>query len=357
MLRKIFNFKTVAVVLASSLTLFAGDTKTPDKTTDTSKATTVAKTPEVKKKPAKRDPDQIGNRDVGKGINFYSLEKEIALGKGLATDIERQAKIVDDPLVAEYVSRVGQNLVRNSDAKVPFTIKVVESDDVNAFALPGGFFYVNTGLIMAAESESELAGVMGHEIAHIAGRHGTKQATKGTIANLATIPLMFTGFGWTSLLIRQGASILIPLVFLQFNQAQEREADVLGLQYMYKAGYDPTSFVDFFEKLQSREKRKPGTMAKIFSSHPLTAQRVTDAQKNIGEMLAARPDYVVTTSEFNEVKTRLMAMNGRRKATPEDPNRPRLKRAPGGTVPADDGKGGTKAPTDEDDRPTLKKRQ
>ena len=357
MLRKLFNFKTLAVVLASSLTLFAGDTKTPDKTTDTSKATTVAKTPEVKKKPAKRDPDQIGNRDVGKGLNFYSLEKEIALGKGLATDIERQAKIVDDPLVAEYVSRVGQNLVRNSDAKVPFTIKVVESDDVNAFALPGGFFYVNTGLIMAAESESELAGVMGHEIAHIAGRHGTKQATKGTIANLATIPLMFTGFGWTSLLIRQGASILIPLVFLQFNQAQEREADVLGLQYMYKAGYDPTSFVDFFEKLQSREKRKPGTMAKIFSSHPLTAQRVTDAQKNIGEMLAARPDYVVTTSEFNEVKTRLMAMNGRRKATPEDPNRPRLKRAPGGTVPADDGKGGTKAPTDEDDRPTLKKRQ
>ena len=357
MLRKLFNFKTLAVVLASSLTLFAGDTKTPDKTTDTSKATTVAKTPEVKKKPAKRDPDQIGNRDVGKGLNFYSLEKEIALGKGLATDIERQAKIVDDPLVAEYVSRVGQNLVRNSDAKVPFTIKVVESEDVNAFALPGGFFYVNTGLIMAAESESELAGVMGHEIAHIAGRHGTKQATKGTIANLATIPLMFTGFGWTSLLIRQGASILIPLVFLQFNQAQEREADVLGLQYMYKAGYDPTSFVDFFEKLQSREKRKPGTMAKIFSSHPLTAQRVTDAQKNIGEMLAARPDYVVTTSEFNEVKTRLMAMNGRRNATPEDPNRPRLKRAPGGTVPADDGKGGTKAPTDEDDRPTLKKRQ
>ena len=357
MLRKLFNFKTLAVVLASSLTLFAGDTKTPDKTTDTSKATTVAKTPEVKKKPAKRDPDQIGNRDVGKGLNFYSLEKEIALGKGLATDIERQAKIVDDPLVAEYVSRVGQNLVRNSDAKVPFTIKVVESEDVNAFALPGGFFYVNTGVIMAAESESELAGVMGHEIAHIAGRHGTKQATKGTIANLATIPLMFTGFGWTSLLIRQGASILIPLVFLQFNQAQEREADVLGLQYMYKAGYDPTSFVDFFEKLQSREKRKPGTMAKIFSSHPLTAQRVTDAQKNIGEMLAARPDYVVTTSEFNEVKTRLMAMNGRRKATPEDPNRPRLKRAPGGTVPADDGKGGTKAPTDEDDRPTLKKRQ
>lgn len=358
MLRKILNAKAVAVTIAAGLTVFAGD-KAPDtsKTKAADTAKTEAKTPEGKKKPAKKDPDQIGNRDVGKGLNFYSLEKEIALGKGLATDIERQAKIVDDPMVAEYVSRVGQNLVRNSDAKVPFTIKVVDSEDVNAFALPGGFFYVNTGLIVAAESESELAGVMGHEIAHIAARHGTKQATKGTLANLATIPLMFTGFGWTSLAIRQGASILIPLAFLQFNQAQEREADVLGLQYMYKSGYDPTSFVDFFEKLQSREKRKPGTMSKIFSSHPPTSERVTDAQKNIGEMLTARPDYVVTTSEFNDVKARLIALSGRRKATPDDPNRPRLKRAPGGTIPSDDGKGGTKAPTEEDERPTLKKRQ
>jgi predicted Zn-dependent protease len=356
MLRKFLNSKAVALGLATSLSVFAGDTKTPD-TTKSTETKTEAKTADGKKKSAKKDPDQIGNRDVGKGINFYSLEKEIAMGKGLATDVERQAKIVDDPMIAEYVSRVGQNLVRNSDAKVPFTIKVVDSEDVNAFALPGGFFYVNTGLILAAESESELAGVMGHEIAHIAARHGTKQATKGTIANLATIPLMFTGFGWTSLAIRQGASILIPLAFLQFSQAQEREADGLGLQYMYKAGYDPTSFVDFFEKLQSREKRKPGTMGKLFSSHPPTAERVVDAQKNIGEMLTARPDYVVTTSEFNEVKARLMALNGRRKATPEDPNRPRLKRAPGGTIPSDDGKGGTKAPTEEDERPTLKKRQ
>lgn len=357
MLRKFLNSKAVAVTLATSLSIFAGDNKTPDtKATDTATTESTDTKTKTKKKDAKKDPDQIGNRDVGKGINFYSLEKEIALGKGLATDIERQAKIVDDPMIAEYVSRVGQNLVRNSDAKVPFTIKVVDSEDVNAFALPGGFFYVNTGLILAAESESELAGVMGHEIGHIAARHGTKQATKGTIANLATIPLMFTGFGWTGLAIRQGASILIPLAFLQFSQAQERESDVLGLQYMYKAGYDPTSFVDFFEKLQSREKRKPGTMAKIFSSHPPTSERVTDAQKNIGEMLTARPDYVVTTSEFNEVKARLMALQGRRKATPEDPNRPRLKRAPGGTIPSDDGKGGTKAPTEEDERPTLKKR-
>ncbi|MBY0504039.1 MAG: M48 family metalloprotease [Bryobacteraceae bacterium] len=345
----------MAVALVASVSLYAGDTTPPAKAPETKAPE--AKTADGKKKPAKKDPDQIGNRDVGKGMNFYSLEKEIALGKSLANDIERQARIIDDPLIAEYVSRVGQNLVRNSDAKVPFTIKVVDSEDVNAFALPGGFFYVNTGLIMAAESESELAGVMGHEIAHIAARHGTKQATRGTVANLATIPLMFMGWGWTTMAIRQGVSVLIPLAFLQFSQAQERESDVLGLQYMYKAGYDPTSFVDFFEKLQSREKRKPGTMAKIFSSHPPTAERVTDAQKNIGEMLTARPDYIVTTSEFNEVKARLLAINGRRKATPEDPNRPRLKRAPGGSIPSDDGTGKGKAPTDEDDRPTLKKRQ
>lgn len=340
-----------------ALTLAVGLAQDAPKPAETAKKAETAKT-DGKKKPAKKDVDQIGNRDVDGKLNFYSIEKEIALGKQLATDIERQARIVDDPLVAEYVNRVGQNLVRNSDAKVPFTIKVIDSDDVNAFALPGGFFYVNSGLILAAESESELAGVMGHEIAHIAARHGTRTATKGTLAQMSTIPLMiFTGWTWTGMAIRQGASLLIPLAFVQFGQAQEREADLLGLQYMYKAGYDPTSFVDFFEKLQSKEKRRPGTMAKIFSSHPPTEDRVVAAQKNIQELLAAKPEYVVTTSEFNEVKARLMAMQGRRKIDPnQDPNRPRLKKTPGGTVPDEDGKPGKKAPTEEDDRPTLKRR-
>lgn len=344
---------TIGLALAMSVALAQDE---PKKAEQPKKAET-AKT-DAKKKPAKKDVDQIGNRDVDGKLNFYSIEKEIALGKQLATDIERQARIVDDPLVAEYVNRVGQNLVRNSDAKVPFTIKVIDSDDVNAFALPGGFFYVNSGLILAAESESELAGVMGHEIAHIAARHGTRTATKGTLAQMSTIPLMiFTGWTWTGMAIRQGASLLIPLAFVQFGQAQEREADLLGLQYMYKAGYDPTSFVDFFEKLQSKEKRRPGTMAKIFSSHPPTEERVGAAQKNIQELLAAKPEYVVTTSEFNEVKARLLAMQGRRKIDPnQDPNRPRLKKTPGGTVPDEDGKPGKKAPTEEDDRPTLKRR-
>jgi predicted Zn-dependent protease len=299
-----------------------------------------------------KDPDEIGDRDVGKGLNWYSIEKEIALGKQMAQQIERQAKIIDEPVIAEYVNRVGQNLVRNSDAKVPFTIKVIDTEDVNAFALPGGFFFVNSGLILKAESEAELAGVMAHEIAHVAARHGTRQATRGQVAQLATIPLIFMG-GWAGYGIRQAASVLIPVGFLQFSKAFESEADMLGLQYMYKAGYDPEAFVDFFEKIESLEKKKPGTMSKVFSTHPPTEDRVVAAQKNIQQMLKARPEYVVTTSEFNDVKARLAMLHNRRKADEKDLNRPQLRKAPGsGTT--DDGSGRTQG-TD-DDRPTLKRR-
>lgn len=310
---------------------------------------------EDKKKPSKKNPDDIGERDVGKGINWYSIEKEIALGKGLAQDIERSAKLIDDPVISEYVNRVGQNLVRNSDAKVPFTIKVVDSEEINAFALPGGFFFVNSGLILAADTEAELAGVMGHEIAHIAARHGTRGATRGQIANLATIPLIFMG-GWAGFGIRQAAQVAIPAGFLMFSRAFEREADMLGLQYMYKAGYDPGAFVDFFEKLQSKEKRKPGTLAKVFSSHPPTDDRITNSQKNIQEMLKERPEYVVTTSEFQDVKARLAVMHNRRKLDPQDPNRPRLRRKPGDGTQTIEDEDGKKTKTDEDERPTLKRR-
>jgi predicted Zn-dependent protease len=309
-------------------------------------------------KDPKKDPDEIGNRDVGKGINFYSLEKEIALGKQLAQEVERQAKIVDDPVIAEYVNRVGQNLVRNSDAKVPFTIKVVDSEEVNAFALPGGFFFVNSGLILKAESEAELAGVMAHEIAHVAARHGTRQATRGTLINYGSIPLIFMG-GWTGYAIRQGLGLAIPLGFLSFSRGFESEADMLGLEYMYKAGYDPTAFVDFFEKIESLEKKKPGTISKVFSTHPMTDDRIKSAQKNIQEILKAKPEYVVSTSEFSDVKGRLMAMHNRRKVDVEkDANRPRLRRAPGsGTGTIDDENGNEKkSKADEDERPTLKRR-
>jgi len=307
-----------------------------------------------KEKNKKKDPEAIGDRDVAKGVNFYSIEKEIGLGKQLAQEVERSAKIVDDPVIAEYVNRVGQNLVRNSDAKVPFTIKVIDAEEVNAFALPGGFFFVNSGLILKAESEAELAGVMAHEIAHVAARHGTRQATRGQLVNIASIPLIFMG-GWTGYAVRQAAGLAIPLGFLSFSRGFESEADLLGLQYLYKSGYDPTAFVDFFEKIESLEKKKPGTMSKVFSSHPMTDDRIKGAQKNIQEILAAKPEYVVTTSEFNDVKTRLASLHNRRKLDDKDLNRPKLKKAPGsGTIDGDDKKGSKG--NDEDERPTLKRR-
>jgi predicted Zn-dependent protease len=312
-----------------------------------------------KKKNPKDDPEAIGDRGVGKGVNFYSLEKEIALGKQLAQEVERQAKVINDPIIAEYVNRVGQNLVRNSDAKVPFTIKVLDSEEVNAFALPGGFFFVNAGLILKAETEAELAGVMGHEIAHVAARHGTRNATRGQIAQIGMIAASIAiPYGWTGYAIRQGAGMAIPLGFLTFSRANEREADHLGLQYMYKAGYDPAAFVDFFEKIESMEKRKPGSLAKVFATHPMTDDRIKAAQEEIQQDLAPKPEYVVSTSEFNDVKARLAMLHGRRKLdTNSDPGRPTLRRAPGsGTGPVDANDDGTKPKTDEQERPTLKRR-
>jgi predicted Zn-dependent protease len=307
----------------------------------------------------KKDPDQIGNRNVSGKVNFYSLEKEIAMGKGLAQQVERQAKIINDPVIAEYVNRVGQNLVRNSDAKVPFTIKVIDSEEVNAFALPGGFFFVNSGLILKADNEAELAGVMAHEIAHVAARHGTRQATRGEIAQLGMIPLIFMSYGsWAMYGAYQAASVLVPIGFLKFSRGFESEADMLGLEYMYKAGYDPTAFVDFFEKVETLEKRKPGTMAKVFSTHPMTDDRIGAAQKNIQNYLKAKPEYVVTTSEFNDVKNRLAAMHNRRKLDdPKDANKPTLRRTPGsGSGPVDADENGKTPKSDEDERPTLKRR-
>ena len=317
----------------------------------------LAKEQDASKKPknAKKDVDAIGERQVGRGPNFYSIEKEIALGKRLAQDVERHSKIVDDPVIAEYVNRVGQNLVRNSDAKVPFTIKLIDSADINAFALPGGFFFVNSGLMLRAESESELAGVMAHEIAHVAARHGTRQATKAQLVNFATIPLLFIG-GWTGYGIYQAAGFLIPMTFLKFSRGMESEADFLGVQYLYKAGYDPTSFIDFFEKMLADEKRKPGTMSKLFRSHPPHGSRIRKTQKAIDDILPNKPEYVVNTSEFLQVKSRLKQLVLRRKETVEDPNRPRLRRtSSGGTIPTDD-IDVESTEEEEDERPTLKRR-
>src|ERR1700730_13415753 len=229
----------------------------------------------VKHNGTKSDVDAIGNRKVGgRGMgNWYSLETEIRMGKQYAMQVEQGVKLVQDPVVTEYVNRIGQNLVRNSDAQVPFTIKVIDSDEVNAFALPGGFFYVNSGLILAADEEAEMAGVMAHEIAHVAARHGTRQMTRAQWANIGTIPLIFIG-GGIGYGIYEAAGLGLPLTFMKFQRNFEAEADYLGLQYMYKTGYDPQAFISFFEKVQAKEKKKPGTLAKAFASHPQTPDRI-----------------------------------------------------------------------------------
>jgi beta-barrel assembly-enhancing protease len=310
----------------------------------------------VNPKNSKEDVEAIGNRGVGKGVNFYSLEREIALGKQLAQEVERSSKLIDDPVVTEYVNRVGQNLVRNSDARVPFTIKVIDSDEVNAFALPGGFFYVNSGLILRAQEESELAGVMAHEISHVTARHGTKNATKGELMQLATIPLILLGpGGWAGYGIYEGLNLAIPITYLKFSRDAEREADFLGLQYMYKAGYDPNSFVTFFERIQADEKRRPGTIPKVFSTHPPTPDRIESAQKEIARILPNRQEYIVTTSEFDQVKGRLRNIMFSRKAVDNGPGKPTLRTK---TEQSDKQKTqtGSDPSSTDDDRPTLKRR-
>jgi predicted Zn-dependent protease len=304
---------------------------------------------EPKVKPGSKDDiDAIGNRDIGgRGLgNWYSLETEIRMGRQYAQMIDSTVKLVQDPVTTEYVNRVGQNIVRNSDSQVPFTIKVIDASEINAFALPGGFFYVNSGLLLATEEEAELAGVMAHEIAHVAARHATRQMTRGHFANIASIPLIFVG-GGLGYAARSAAGIGVPMGFLKFSRGFEEEADYLGLQYMYRTGYDPQSFMRFFEKMQAREKVKPGTLSKIFASHPQMASRMVNTQKQIDTRLPPRDQYIVTTFEFDEVRARLATLENRHRVA-DDPkdDQPTLRRAP---KTAED-------PNAEDDRPTLKRR-
>jgi len=307
---------------------------------------------------AMKNIDAIGNRNVGcdKGIgNWYSLEKQQAMGRQYSQMVEHGAKMVNDPVVTEYINRLGQNLVRNSDAKVPFTIKVIDNDEINAFALPGGFFYVNSGLILAADNEAELAGVMAHEIGHVAACHVAREQTRGNMVNLASIALIFVPGGWGVYEAEQAAlGVGVPVAFMKFSRTFEAQADFLGMEYMYKAGYDPQSFIAFFEKIEAQEKKKPGVIAKAFESHPPTPDRVTAAQNEMRTVLPPRPEYIVDTSEFENVKARLASLENRHKLQNDKDNkdRPTLRRATADN-PTDNGNG--TGGSQGDDRPTLKR--
>jgi predicted Zn-dependent protease len=312
-------------------------------------------------KPGSRDDvSAVGNRDIGgRGFgNWYSTDTEIKMGKGYAMEVEKSTKLITDPVVTEYVNRIGQNIVKNSDCKVPFTIKVIDSDEVNAFALPGGFFFVNSGLILNADEEAELAGVMAHETAHVCAHHAVREQTRLNYTQIGMIPLIFIG-GWTGYGIYEAANFAVPITFMKFSRDFEGEADYLGVQYMYRAGYDPQAFITFFEKVQALEKRKPGLVAKTFSDHPQTPDRILHSQEEIARILPARDEYTVTTSEFDDVKARLARIENKRRLTDsKDTKKPSLRRAstdkgdPTSTSTSSDPNS-----TSSDDKPTLHRRE
>jgi hypothetical protein len=305
------------------------------------------------------DVNAVGTRNIGgRGMgNWYSTDWEIRNGKQYSMEVEKSAHMVTDPVIVEYVNRVGQNIVKNSDCKVPFTIKVIDSDEINAMALPGGFFYVNSGLILAADEEAELAGVMAHETAHVCAHHAARQMTKMNYAQIGSIPLIiFTQGSWTGYGIYEATQLAIPISFLKFSRMDEAEADWLGLQYMYKAGYDPQAFIQFFEKIDALEKHKPGTLAKVFADHPQTPDRIMHSEEEIATIMPARPDYMVTTSEFDDIKTRLARLENKRKINDgKGGNKPTLRRTASGNGNNDPNNPNNPA-SSTDDRPTLGRR-
>jgi predicted Zn-dependent protease len=337
------------------------------KTTATPSATPAPKTGPLA---PNEDPSQIGKRNIngGTGDKFFgwlggSKEKEMQIGRQMAMEVEQQAKMVDDPLVTEYVNRVGQNIVLHSDAKVPFTIKVIDSDEVNAFALPGGFFFVNRGLILAAGNESELAGVMAHEIAHVAARHAMENQGKGSFLNYAAMAGIIFGGPILSPILQNGGGILAGLAGLKFTRGAEEEADRLGVQYLYAAGYDPTGMAAMFEKLASQNRKKPGSLTKLFSTHPQSVDR-RDTSLALVARFPEKEEYVISTSEFQRVKDHLMKMtNSRALASADydnpDDSRPTLKKRQPSDADKDDtglGADSGSSSTTSDGPPKLKKR-
>jgi len=308
------------------------------------------------------DVEDIGIRTLSGRVygifpNWISLEKEIELGKELAAEFEQTAQLLEDPVINEYINRITQNIVKHSDAKVPFYVKVVDTDEVNAFAFPGGFFYVNKGLILAADNESELAGVIAHEISHVTARHATIRMSKGQYLQLAAMPAMIFGGYWTQLALQNGLGLGINLGLLGITRESEREADQLGIQYQWNAGYDPNSFVSFFEKLQEEEKSKPGRLAGWFRTHPSTDDRIISAM-NEQRFLPEKDSYIINTSDFDRIKARLQQIDNAQKYEEERddaPKRPTLKRRidPGAPNP-DDPEGGGDEPSKQT-RPTLRR--
>jgi beta-barrel assembly-enhancing protease len=317
----------------------------------------------------KDDPSQIGKRKINNGSDKLfgwlggSQEKEMAIGRQLALQVEQQSKLVEDPIVTEYVNRVGQNVVLHSDAKVPFTIKVIDSDEVNAFALPGGFFYVNKGLLLAADNEAELAGVMAHEIAHVAARHAMENQGKGTLINYGALAGIIFGGPIVSTVLQNGGGILAGLASLKFSRSAEEEADRLGVQYLFASGYDPTAMSTMFEKLASKNRKKPSSLGKLFATHPQSIER-RDSSLALVARFPEKDEYVISTSEFQRVKNHLLKLTNAKAGVTSDLNdsdsdsgKPTLKRRqPESTDPAASTSDSDSSSSSSDGPPKLKKR-
>ncbi len=302
----------------------------------------------------KDDVDEIGDRKVAHW-SIISQEKEIAIGKGYADQIDKQAKILKDPVINEYVNRVAQNLARNSDLTIPLTIKIIDDPAINAFTLPGAFMYINTGTLMAADEEDQVAGVIAHEIGHAAARHWASTMTKATLLQFAMIPMMFIPMSAAVYMgVMEAYMNGVPMMFLKFSRAEEKQADFLGLQYMYKAGYDPNAFVGFFGKVMDEERRSPGSMAKVFADHPPTGDRILASEEEIQRILPKRPEYLVSTSEFDDVKARLQRVITQHKRMKKDDSGPTLRKKE--TPETSTTQSGQQTTNDDDQPPVLKRR-
>ena len=304
------------------------------------------------------DLNAIGERNVGcnRGLgNWYTLDSQVRMGQEFAQQVEQTQHLIKDPVVNEYVNRLGQNLVRNSDSKLPFTIKVLDVEEPNAFALPGGYMIVNAGTILLADDESELAGVMAHEIGHVAACHAARGQTRGAMAQIAMIPVVIMTGGLAGIGVNQAANFGIPAIFSKFGRNFEAQADYLGVQYAYKAGYDPNGMISFFEKLHALEKRRPGFAMKLYGDHPQTPDRISQSQREIGTILPARDQYIVSSSDFEQAKKRLaLIMKHRQIKDDKDKPNPELRRTAGDKTPSD--KSPDQNPKGQsDDRPVIKR--
>jgi beta-barrel assembly-enhancing protease len=298
------------------------------------------------------DLNAIGSRNVGcnRGLgNWYTLDSQVRMGQEFARQVEQTSHLITDPVVNEYVNRLGQNLTRNSDSKLPFTIKILDVEEPNAFALPGGYMFVNAGTILLADDESELAGVMAHEIGHVAACHAARESTRGNLASIAMIPVVIMTGGLAGIGLEQAANYGIPAVFSKFGRNFEAQADYLGIQYAYKAGYDPNGMIDFFEKLEALEKRRPGFRMKLYGDHPQTPDRIAQSQREIGTILPPRDQYIISSSDFEQAKKRLaLVMKHKLLKDEKDTAKPDLRRTAGDKTPDQTDK------TQDDDRPVIK---